>query len=95
MTEPRWCYYISGTQDEAGGTDGFIPSKVIEDEPGHQLMKGDPDELQAPWVWGPSYDEAVATADMMNERMGITKEDAAIIVSSSMAASNIEGVETV
>jgi len=94
--EKRWCYYVTGMhRDEAGGTEGFIPSKVTEGEPGHQLMKGDPEQMQAPWVWGPSLETAQATADSMNQRMGITKEDSAKIVASSMVASNLEGAETV
>ena len=90
MAEKRQCYYISGTQPtEASDGEGFIPSLVTKDEPGHQLMSGNSDELQAPWVWGPSLEEAHTTADIMNEMMGITKKDAAKIVASSMAVSEI------
>jgi len=79
----RWCWYIAPAQDpkEHGG---FVPSLVREDEPGHRPMTGDPAKLQTPWIWGNTLTEAQEIARQQNERLGITDDDAADIVASSM-----------
>lgn len=86
MPDKRFCYFIPVDAEQAPG--GFIPSAVHEGESGHAPMKGKPD--QAPWVWGPSREEAEATARHMNERMDLTNEDVDLIIASSMGAGKVE-----
>ena len=85
-SEKRFCYYIPQSQDpkEHGG---FVPSLVVENEPGHSPMTGNPEKLQAPWVWGKTLDEADEVCRMMNEEMGISPDAADRIVASSMNSS--------
>lgn len=81
----RYCWYIDPSQDpEEHG--GYVPSMVKENESGHYPMTGDPAKLQTPWIWGNTYDEAVATAKRENERLGLTEEDVTLIIVSSMRA---------
>jgi hypothetical protein len=78
----RWCYYVPATSfDEENG--GFVPSMVEEGVMGHRPMTGR-GEGAAPWVWGSSLEEAREVCRAANERMGITEDDAAEIVASSM-----------
>lgn len=81
MKEPRTCYFIP---HDAGTPDGFIPSLVTENQPGHSPMTGN--NTQVPWFWGHTYEEAEATANSVNKRNGITPTDAAEIICSSMFA---------
>lgn len=84
-TEPKWCYWVSETQNpELYG--GYVPSLVRENEPGHSPMVGNPERIQAPWVWGKTLEEAQQVCDKMNAKMGIDKREALRIVGSSMFA---------
>jgi len=85
----RRCYFVPVDAFVEG--QGWRPSIVFENESGHfptgdWPYEGKPGQ-RAPWFWGPTYADAVAAADDMNERMGVTKKDAFEIVNSSMKAS--------
>ena len=81
----RWCYFIpAGQYDEHG----YIPSLVTEYEAGHSPMTGD--ASQTPWYWGKTYERAQQVCDRFNlDRLGLTKQTAARIVASSMAAGSV------
>jgi hypothetical protein len=79
---PRECFFIPVDAQTEGG---FIPSLVTEDRPGHSPMKGN-SPFASPWIWGPTYEQALRQADEANARLGISKDEARNIVISSMAA---------
>lgn len=83
MTEPRQCYLILVDQRD---DEGYIPSLVVEGEPGHAPLTGDGAHSR-PWHWGRTYEDAKALCDRFNaEDFGLTPVDATIIVASSYAA---------
>lgn len=83
----RQCFWIDPLHKIEGG---YIPALVTENEPGYQLMSGR-DETVAPWVWGPTLENAEATAERENERRwGLDKVEALKIVASSMGASRMQ-----
>lgn len=71
-----WCWYIPHGTDYDGQ---FIPSIVIENEPGHFPDKN--------WKWGKDYKIACKAAQQINERRGISEQEAQRIVDSSILAS--------
>lgn len=76
----RWCYHILPDQFDENG---FIPSMVTENQPGHQPFMGG--EGGRPYYWGKSYMEANQVCNDANlNSLGITKEDRMQIVTSSM-----------
>lgn len=78
---PRQCFIIQvGQCDDAG----YIPSLVIEGEPGHQPLSGDPSKLQTPWHWGTTYEAARAECARQNAALGLSEADVIDIVCSSM-----------
>jgi len=79
---PRFCYYIP---HDAKTEDGYVPSMVVENEPGHHPMTGQCD-CQVPWFWGHTREEAEAIARHQNARLGLSPGDASEIVASSMFA---------
>lgn len=81
-----YCLYIdvAGYSDELGG---FVPSIVYENVSGHFPLSGKPGGT--PWVWGPEYADAQRAADECNRRLGITRERALEIVTSSMRKSGL------
>lgn len=82
---PRMCFYI--VEGQFHPTNGYIPSLVTEDEPGHSPMAGR-GELSEPWYWGTDLETARRVCAMVNlEDFGLTEEDAADIVASSIGAS--------
>ena len=83
----RFCYYVPADQDPAAHG-GYVPSAVIENEPGHHPMTGDPAICQAPWVWGRDLAGAEKIAADFNTRLGLSADDVAHIIASSMRASN-------
>lgn len=88
-TAPRRCYWIPAEPWKDTGK--WVPSIIVEDEPGHSPLAGDPAKLQTPWYWGTTYAEAKATADRMNlEDFGITETDMAAILLSSLRAQRRE-----
>jgi hypothetical protein len=82
---PRRCFYIPPDAYVEGR--GFVPSMVTENEPGHAPLGGS-GEYSQPWYWGADYVTATAIADTENRRLGLTPEDVAAIVISSMALMN-------
>lgn len=83
--KPRQCFYVPAAQNPAEHG-GYVPSLVVENEPGHSPMAGNPEQLQAPWVWGATLDEARAACAKANQRLGLSEADVNDIVLSSMAA---------
>jgi hypothetical protein len=79
---PRICFFIPYGQQDAKG---YIPSLVIENEPGHDPLKGHGACAEA-WHWGATYEQARAICAAENARRGISAEDALTIVMSSMRA---------
>ena len=79
----RACYWISECQDpkEHGG---YVPSMVLEGVLGHTPMTGDPKKLQAPWVWGKTFEDAKAACKAQNKQMGYSDADVNRIVAASM-----------
>jgi hypothetical protein len=78
----RQCFYIPADQYDGNG---YIPSLVTEGEPGHAPLTGNGPGA-SPWYWGKSYEQAQAVCTQENARLGISAEDAAQIVASSMTA---------
>lgn len=79
----RHCFWLDETCIAPDGT-GFIPSMVVEGEPGHTPLKGDPARLQTPWIWGPTIEDAKRQVVEANARLGIDEDAALEIVASSM-----------
>lgn len=84
LVEPRQCFYILDALKTEGG---YVPALVTENEPGYAPMSGDPDKLQTPWVWGPTKGMPSGQAADRNAQMGLSPDDVARIVASSMGAS--------
>lgn len=81
---PRQCFWIPA---EPYDERGWVPSLVTEGEPGHQPLTGHGAQAQ-PWFWGHTYDEARKAAERENaQTFGLSPEDAAAIVASSVTAS--------
>lgn len=76
-----YCFYIAPSQDP--GDEGYIPSVVVQDEPGHFPLSGRGDGA-APWRWGKTLKEAEETCRQQNAKRGITDDMASDIVASSM-----------
>jgi len=82
----RHCFFIPADAYVEGH--GFRVSIVKENVPGHYPTgswpyEGRPDQ-RMPYFWGKTYEDACATADAMNAKLGLTKEEALKIVLSSM-----------
>lgn len=82
-TPARQCFYVPHDQFDENG---YIPSLVTENEPGHAPLTGN-GRFAEPWYWGKTYEEAQKTCDRENARLGLSRLDAADIVASSMGAS--------
>lgn len=82
----HWCYYVPADQDPATHG-GYVPSVVADDDDGHYPMIGN-GPCASPWVWGKTLEQAQATAKWMNAQMGVSVDDAAMIVMKSMALKN-------
>ncbi|GAG23292.1 unnamed protein product [marine sediment metagenome] len=78
------CYWIDPAQD-AEPTSGYVPSLVVENESGHSPLAGR-GKYAAPWTWGKTYEKAVEVCKHVNNRNGVTPEEANRIVASSQAA---------
>jgi hypothetical protein len=84
----RTCYYIPPDQRD---DQGFIPSLVTEDEPGHQPFMGNGPCAQ-PWHWGRTYEQARDEAAKNNRiDFGLDEEQVASIILSSVRASRRAG----
>jgi hypothetical protein len=80
----RYCFYIPANGFVEGH--GFVPSMVTENEPGHAPLTGNGAHA-SPWYWGMTYDKARAVADQANANLGLTPDDVAAIIASSLGAS--------
>lgn len=83
-----YCVYIN-VANYSDELRGFIPSIVYENVSGHFPLSGKPGG--SPWVWGPEYADAQRVADQFNQRIGVTRERALEIVTSSMRKSGLFG----
>jgi hypothetical protein len=83
LTKP-YCYYIDPTQTPHP-KHGYIPSIVVEGDPGHYPLTGR-GPLATPWYWG-DLKTAQKIAAEQNLRLGVDEDAALRIISSSMAAS--------
>ncbi len=81
LSKNPYCFYIDPSQDP--GEEGYVPSVVVENEPGHFPLSGRGDGA-APWRWGKTLEEAEATCTRQNTERGITEDRACEIVASSM-----------
>ena len=84
MTTRRTCIFVSETMLTK---DGYIPSVVTEDEPGHAPLTGNGD-FARPWYWGHDIVEARRLAREYNEQLGLSEDDVQAIILSSMRASS-------
>ncbi len=85
MSRPRTAFFIPADQFDENG---FIPSLVTEGEPGHAPMRGN-GPLASPWYWGKTYEDAKRVCDQQNAEMGLTTDDVAVIIGSSIGAGNV------
>jgi hypothetical protein len=77
----RQCFYVPVDQFDENG---YIPSLVTENEPGHAPLRGN-GPFAEPWYWGKTYEQAKRACDEENERtFGLTPTQATRIVASSM-----------
>ena len=84
----RKCYYIPPDQRDE---EGYIPSLVIEDEPGHTPFRGN-GPCASPWHWGRTYEQARDLAAEMNRKdFGLDEMQVAAIMISSIRASRRAG----
>lgn len=81
----RKAIIVDETMAAPGGF-GYIPAVVIEGEHGFTPLSGNPAQLQSPWVWGPSIEQAKAQAAEYNAQLGLSPADVAEIVASSHGA---------
>ena len=81
-----WCYWINEMQ-KPHPQHGYIPSVVVEREPGHYPLEGR-GECASPWYWG-DLEQAKRIANEMNAKMGVDEERAILIVASSIGASHM------
>ena len=79
--DARQCFVILETQCDEHG---YIPSLVVENEPGHSPLTGR-GEFATPWYWGKTVKRAREVCARVNlDRYGISKNTAARIVASTM-----------
>ena len=81
---PRTCFYIPPDQHDENG---WIPSVVTEGEPGHAPLTGN-GPCASPWYWGKTLAEAQGTAAVENARLGLTRDEVASIIASSLRTGN-------
>jgi hypothetical protein len=81
MNGERNAFYIPIDQFDKNG---FIPSLVTEGRYGHAPLDGGQDGT--PWYWGTTYEAAKAVAAKANVDNGLSEDDVATIIASSMAA---------
>ena len=85
---PRMVYHVCETFFVEGH--GYRPSIVVEGEDGHHPTGDDDWETnpagRRPYFWGPTLADALESARVMNERMGISEKDAVVIVARSQVA---------
>ena len=84
----RLCYYIPADAFVEGH--GFRVSIVFEGEDGHRPTgtwpyTGAPGE-KMPWFWGNDFETAKGAAAQANANLGLSPDDVADIINSSIAA---------
>jgi hypothetical protein len=78
----RYCFWIPPTpQDE----NGYVPVMITEGRPGYTVMQGQGDSA-GPDYWGETRQEALALAAEANIRLGLSDQDVADIIASSLSA---------
>lgn len=78
-----FCYYIPQIPNGAdcgGKPDHFFCAIVVPDEPGYYATD---------WDWGTDRETAEACAEEMNRKLGLTEEQAAIMVLRSMGLGRV------
>lgn len=85
LERQRWCFWVNPSQTI--GEMGFVPSVVIDGEPGHRPLTGDGSPYQLPWFWGKTYREAMECCATENAKRGLSMEEVDDILLSSMLAS--------
>jgi len=76
----KYCYTaIEGQCDK----NGYIPSAVFEGEKSHRPMTGQ-GVGASPWYWGKTLKECQELCDEKNEQLGISKDEALMMVGRSM-----------
>ena len=83
-----FCYYAPADAFIEG--EGYRISVVVENESGHFPTGHWPYEAgpgqSLPYFWGNTWKEAQAACDAQNDRMGLSREKALAIVTSSIVA---------
>lgn len=84
LAHNRYCLHACGEFDRSStpGEKSYIPSLVIENQPGHYPMRGG--DNGRPWYWGASRDECQEICDETNRRRGLTEEVCMEILKSSL-----------
>jgi hypothetical protein len=78
----RYCFWVPvAPHDE----NGYVPAMITEGQAGYRLMLSN-GESAAPWYWGDTREEALMIAAEANVRLGLSDEDVADIIASSLAA---------
>lgn len=75
--ETRTAYFVN--QAIVNNEGEFIPCIAVEGESGYN---------KTDWTWGKDFDHAREVAASMNEKMGLSKIEAAKIICSTMRATN-------
>lgn len=76
----RHCIHVFQTSEVDGG---YVPSVVYENVSGHFPLSGNGAHA-APWVWGPTLEDARRFAEEANTMLGLSRRDASDIVVSSL-----------
>jgi hypothetical protein len=78
----RYCFWIPPSPHDDSG---YVPAMITEGKPGYTLMQGSGESAE-PWYWGQTRQEALAIAAEANLRLGLSDEDVADIIASSLAS---------
>lgn len=78
--DKQHCYAVFHNQFDENG---YVPSLITRDEAGHSPMLGN-GECSSPWYWGKTFEQAEAVCRRVNECMGLSEQDVAEIIASSM-----------
>lgn len=78
----RYCFWIPTAPHDQNG---YVPAMIVEGQPGYNLMLGS-GETAAPGYWGETREEALMIAAEANIRLGLSDQDVADIIASSLAA---------
>jgi hypothetical protein len=94
MTDPapgtRYAVFVDETMAVDGG---YVPAVAYQDIPGYRSLGGSGLDSAAPWIWGPSLEQAKQQCRDYNRDLGLSDEQARDIRLSSMRASGILEVD--